>query len=285
MIPLPKNKPINTQSGVVVHNHKIKINGIKKRIIYHFSDLHLTQYDSFSSESERQMAIEKSEFWKNGREYFANKYNEVFSLEQCNDGCTHFKNLLAEAEKGDALIMTGDIFDYMSGANLRIADSYLKDFTAPFMAVCGNHEKPKEIPDNHPFSKAKNPIQTLDLGDIAIFGVDNSSGVITAEQNNQLKKALSGKKPLIIAMHIPIMTDENKNELEKCEDYYILNNKSAGKEVFEFIDLIKENSDKIVAVLAGHLHFMNNSEISPGVTQYISSQGLLGNINRYEIGI
>lgn len=47
---------------------------------------------------------------------------------------------------------------------------------------------------------------------------------------------------------------------------------------------IKQNSEQIVAVLAGHLHFANNTEITEGVMQYVSTQGDLGNINRYEIG-
>ena len=281
---MPKNKLINTQSGIIVHNYKIKISGVKKKIIYHFSDLHLTEYDSFSNEAERHTAIEQSDFWKTGREYFAKTYNEPLSAEQCVDTRTHFANLLSEANNGDALIITGDVFDYISGANLRTADLYLKSFSKPFMTVCGNHENPKEIPDNHIFSKAKNSIQILDLGDIVVFGIDNSKGNILAEQNEQLKKALLLEKPVIIAMHIPVMTEENKDKFEKIEEYYWLNNKSAAKEVLDFIDIIKENADKIIAVLAGHLHFMNNSEITSGVTQYVSSQALLGNINRYEIG-
>ena len=82
-------------------------------------------------------------------------------------------------------------------------------------------------------------------------------------------------------MHVPIMTDENKDILGKCEEYYILNNSSVSREILGLIDIIKQNSDRIIAVLAGHLHFMNNSEIVSGLTQYVSSQGLLGNINRF----
>ena len=187
---LPKSELINSETGIIIHNYKIKANGIKKKIIYHFSDLHLAEYDSLSTEAEKLLATKKSEFWKNGREYFASTYNEPFSAEQCKDAKCHFINLLSESEKGDALIMAGDIFDYISGANLRIADYYLKELSVPFMAICGNHENPKEMPDNHLFSSAKNPVQTIDLGDIVIFGIDNSSGDITPEQNAQLKKAL-----------------------------------------------------------------------------------------------
>jgi hypothetical protein len=39
-----------------------------------------------------------------------------------------------------------------------------------------------------------------------------------------------------------------------------------------------------VAVVAGHLHFLNTCQLAPEITQYVSSQGLLGNLNRYVIG-
>ena len=274
----------NDSKGIIIHNYKIPAKGINKKIIYHFSDVHLSQYDSLSSESERQDALKQSRFWEGGRLYFANTYNEPFSSDQCKDSYTHFINLSDEAQKGDAVVMTGDICDYISGANIRAVDHCLSKLTVPFMYVCGNHDNSEQIPDGCIISQAKNPVQTLDLGDLIIFGIDNSSRRITSEQNEALKWALSADKPLIIAMHVPIMTDENKDILGKCEEYYILNNSSVSREILGLIDIIKQNSDRIIAVLAGHLHFMNNSEIVSGLTQYVSSQGLLGNINRFEIG-
>ena len=53
---------------------------------------------------------------------------------------------------------------------------------------------------------------------------------------------------------------------------------------YKVIELIKENSALVAAVLAGHLHFNNISHITEGVTQYVSSQGIAGNINEYTIG-
>ena len=114
--------------------------------------------------------------------------------------------------------------------------------------------------------------------------MDNSTRDITAEQNKKLKDVLKKGKPILIAMHCPLMTDGNRELLERAGEYYQLNSKNASEEVFAFVDIIKQNSEQILAVLAGHLHFKNNSEITSGVTQYVSSQGALGHINRYEIG-
>lgn len=258
--------------------------GIKKKVIYHFSDLHLTENDEFSTEAERKFATEKTEFWKRGREYFANTYNEPFEDLQKQSTHNYFLRLLSEAQKGDAFIMTGDILDFSGGANFRFAGNELQNVTCPYMYVCGNHENPNDFPETDTFLAVKKPIQVLELDDVTVCGVDNSKGKITLEQIEEIKKLLLTEKPILLAMHIPIMTEQNKSVLEKCEEYYRLNRKDASKEVYEFIDLIKQNADKFIAVLAGHLHFANNSEIAPKVTQYVVSQGLFGNINRYEIG-
>ena len=85
-------------------------------------------------------------------------------------------------------------------------------------------------------------------------------------------------------MHVPFSTPENRDLLIGCGEYFRLDHPQAGPEVEQFRELIRENAGKIIAVMAGHLHFGNVSELVPGVMQYVSSQGILGNINRYEIG-
>jgi hypothetical protein len=88
---------------------------------------------------------------------------------------------------------------------------------------------------------------------------------------------------VVIAMHVPIQVEGNQAHA-RCDDYFRLNHAEAPQENLEFIDLIRKNAGKIVAVVAGHLHFLNTCELAPGLTQYVSSQGLLGNLNRYVIG-
>ena len=273
------------ENSVLLHEYKIPAKGIKKKTIYHFSDVHLTEYDVQSDENEKAKAIKETLYWENMRCEFAEKYNEPYIKENETSTHTHLENILSAAEEGDALIITGDLCDYINGANLRTVQHKLSNFKKPFMYVLGNHENKDEIPEDLCYSKIKNPVQMLDLEDLIVLGFDNSKRTITAEQNLLLKQALNRGKPLLIAMHVPIMTDGNRALLEECGEYFRLNHKDATPETYEFIDIIKQNKEQIVAVLAGHLHFRNNTEIAKGVTQYVSSQGALGNINRYEIGV
>ena len=271
-------------NGMLIHNYTIPVKGIKKKIIYHFSDIHLTEYDDLSDEAETVKAKESTASWAKGRLGFAKSNNESTAEELQLSTGEHFSNLVSLVESGDAFVMTGDICDYINDANMRKIDADLKNAKVPFLAVCGNHDKAIDIPDGHVYSALKNPVQTLDLGDMLIVGFDDSDRQMTPYQIDRLKEILSQSKPMIIAMHIPVMTEGNKEKLINCGEYFRLNHDFASAETLEFIEILKQNADKIIAVFAGHLHFANNSEIAPGLTQYVSSQGLLGNVNRYEIG-
>lgn len=271
-------------NGIVIHEYKIPVKGIKKKVIYHFSDVHLTEFDDLSNESETVRAKDATVSWANGRLGFAKSNNENVSEEQKMPSGVHFTNLLKTASSGDAFVMTGDICDFINGANMRKLDAELKNISVPYVAVCGNHDKACDIPDGFIYSALKEPVQICDLGDLLIVGIDDSDRNITASQNEQLKKLLNKNKPLIIVFHVPIMTEGNKERLINCGEYFRLNHENASEETLEFIEIIKKNSDRIIAVLAGHLHFANNTEITDGLMQYVSTQGILGNINKYEIG-
>ncbi len=269
---------------LLVHEYRIKANNISKKIIYHFSDCHLTEWDSLSDTAEIEKAKAQTDEWENIRKYFATSNNEPFELLSDISARKHFENLIAASKNGDAVILAGDTFNYPNGANIRLIESKLSELKSPYMLLCGNHDMPKDFPENSLFTSAKEPFQIIDLGDLVILGLDDSSRNIASCQIKKLKELLEGEKPIIIAMHIPIMTEGNKEKLEKCGEYFYINYPQCPEENIEFIKLIKENADKIICVLAGHLHFTDNTEIAPNLLQYVSSQGIMGNLNKYIIG-
>ncbi len=270
--------------SIILHKFNIPVKGVKKKKIYHFSDTHLTEYDSISDTAEKERAIKQTAAWENVRSGFASAYNEPYEEAHKISGKEHFENLIKLASDGDALVMAGDILDYVSGANLRIAEKGFASLECPFISVCGNHEKPEDIPETGAVSVMKKDVQTIEFEDLIIIGFDNSKRNITEKQLNALADTLKKGKTVIIAFHIPIMTDGNREALLKAGEYFRLNYDGCPKENIKFIDMIKENASQVAAVLAGHLHFNNISEITEGVTQYVSSQGVTGNINEYIVG-
>ena len=275
---------MDISAGIVIHNHIISVPGIGKKVLYHFSDVHLSCHDAFSTPEEVHKAQSTSASWDGTRLWFSQRYGEPDTDSQRKPAREHFDTLLGLAEGADAVILAGDICDYVCPANLRFLNSRLENLNTPFLAVCGNHDQAEDIPDGYVYSQIKAPVQVLDLGDLILVGLDDSCRRITKEQNRQFLEILSQEKPVIVVLHIPIMTEGNRELLLECGDYFRLNHPEADEDTLEFIDLLRQNAPQIVALLAGHLHFRNESEIAPGLMQYVSSQGILGNVNRYEIG-
>ena len=269
---------------LLVNNHIIKVSGVRKKIIYHFSDTHLSLQDELSEKVDALKAESLAKEWEESRIQFAISHNEPFGELQSKSPDEHFKNIMEEVKDADAVIAAGDLMEYVNGANLRFMEKELKKLQPPFVAVCGNHEDPDDIPDGFIMSRIKNSIQVLHLDDMTILAIDNSKREISALQLEKLSELLYEDKPILILMHVPIMTEENREILMECGAYFQLNYSGADEKNLQFIDLIKKNPEKIIVVCAGHLHFKNESEIVPGVMQYVSSQGIAGNINRYEIG-
>lgn len=277
-------KQYDIPQGMLVHSYQIPVHGIRKKVIWHFSDIHLSEFDALSTPEEVVHAKEIAEGWEQTRRYFAEKYGEPWEPAQRASALTHLKKLLNLAGTGDALIVAGDMSDYISPANMRYLEEAFQSFPAPWVAVCGNHDPADQIPNGFLYSRVKQDVQVLELEDMVILALDDSQRQVTASQLDALRQLLAGEKPVLIAMHVPFSTPENKELLIGCGEYFRLDHPQAGAEVEQFRELIQENADKIVAVMAGHLHFGNVSKLVPGVMQYVSSQGILGNINRYEIG-
>ena len=271
--------------SVLIHEYKVPAPGIRKKVIWHFSDVHLSGYDTLSTEEEVLRAKAASEGWEETRRYFAVKNGEPWEPEQRLPASDHLKTLLELAKTGDALLVAGDMSEYISSANMRCLDEAFDCFPIPWLAVCGNHDPAAQIPEGHVYSRVKQEAQILELEDMVILGLDDSQRAVNVGQLETLKRLLAGEKPLLILMHVPFSTPENRAILEECGEYFRLDHPQATPEAEVFRELIRENAERIVAVMAGHLHFGNVSELVPGVTQYVSSQGILGNINRYEIGV
>ena len=257
-----------------VHNYRIPVKHVKRKRIYQFSDTHLTCWDDLSSAEEKEKASLRMADWERGRLGFAKAFHEPCEGDSLLSAAEYFNSLLQRSKEADALILAGDIVDFHTEGNSRFLRAALMDYPIPYMAVCGNHDEPDRLPDGHPMKVAGQPVQKLDLGDMVILGFDNSQRLMTSEQVEMLKTALGEGKPILISMHIPMLAEETPGE----NDYFHL------QENLEFIRTIRNHADQIIGVMCGHLHGLQVSEICSGVTQYVSSQGLMGNLSVYDVG-
>ena len=266
--------------SLIIHEYKISLKGIAPKIIYHISDVHLCEWDENSTPEEKASAVDRTAEWEVTRRWFAETYNEPCEKRQEIPAAKQYANLLSATADGDAVVFSGDIMDYVSAASLKVMEEGLRGLNCPFVAVCGNHESAESLPDGMLLSEMKKPLQVVDLGDILLVGIDNSTRTFTDEQLKGIESLFSANKPIIITMHCPAVTDENRATLQKCGEYFLLEEPANSK----FIELIRSEKSTVCAVLTGHLHFKLNTRISDKVMQYGASQGIAGNINKFIIG-
>lgn len=67
--------------SVLIHNYKIPVPGVSRKILYHFGDVRL----SLSAETERRRAAQSREGWNGTRRYFADAYGEPCEPREQNE--------------------------------------------------------------------------------------------------------------------------------------------------------------------------------------------------------
>ena len=268
----------------MIQEYRIPIQGVSRKTICHFSDVHLAEYDGLSAPEEIARAKKRTEDWVRMKRDFCQNHGAPYGETESAPALQQFRKLLAASADADALVLAGDILDYVSPANLRVYDREMEGVRVPFVTVCGNHEPPGKVPAGYRFSEAAAPVQVLDLGDLRILAFDDAERHITRAQLDTLEAALREGKPLILVIHVPVMTPGNEEKLRAESPYFRLNYDDCPAENLEFIELIRRYPEPVAAVLAGHLHFADLSEIAPGVPQYVSAQGIVGSMNRYIVG-
>lgn len=283
--------PSTFPASVKPHTYTIPIPGVKKRRFCHFSDTHLSVWDALSSPGQVSRALETEQGWRATRDYFALKHEGALPPERLVSAQTHFENLLFASRDCDCLILTGDLLDYISFANVRYLDRQLSAFPRPYMAVRGNHENPAH---EHRHEQGvppaacltDRPVQVIDFGDLLLLGLDDSDLKMTSEQLNALEACAKTGKPLLVAMHAPVCTEMNRSALSQAgdHDYFILNHSGCPAENTEFVKMLLDEKTNVRAVFTGHLHFQCAAPLKHGLWQYGVSQGIAGHLNEYIIG-
>ena len=100
-------------SNVILHEYRIPVPGMRRRIIYQFSDVHLSFADQLSTPAERAAAAERTQFWIGGRVSFAKQHQEPHDESAPIAVTAYFEDMMqAAAKDGDALVIAGDLFDH-----------------------------------------------------------------------------------------------------------------------------------------------------------------------------
>lgn len=199
----------------------------------------------------------------------------------------------ANEQQVDAVLLGGDIIDYPSEANINFLKENLAQLEMPVLYTLGNHDwtypweymtetaKTEYIPLLEPMVKEGGVIQTLDMGEFLVVGIDNSSNQVNPEALEEYMTLLEKDKPVIVVTHVPFMT---QSVLENAKEVWgspmVIGGGDYGGiypsvESETFVSATTAQDSPVAAVLAGHVHFYDKDDIEGerNVIQIVGNAG------------
>lgn len=209
----------------------------------------------------------------------------------------------AVEEQVDAVLMGGDIIDYPSKASIAYLNKQLNKLSMPYLYTMGNHdwtypwEYMTEIAEQEyrpllkPYMGDKTYIGTWETEDLLVITVDNSSGQVRPEALETYEKLLQTDKPVIVMLHVPLMTQSVLGRAREVWDSpVVLGAGNYGgiypnEESTRFVELTTAKDSPVELVLAGHVHFYDKDYISgdKDILQIVGDAGFHGSAVRLHI--
>lgn len=261
--------------------------GLKKEYrFFQISDMHLACFDSESTEGDKNEYTRCVERWCASKYDFARECGEFCDERYDFEPLLLFEKMVgyAATQKADALILSGDIIDRVTDSNIRFLDRFLKSSPLPVIYCPGNHDWINEAGEHNVYQYdrimpvIKSPeCDAYDFGELTVVTIDNGTKNITNRQIDFLKEKLSGDKKIVLVVHAPLYLGESGEEIRsKMSPYFLCGVDGDPETSIEFNKLVLENDQKIIAVLAGHIHAFHEGKITDNLKQYTTSSGLIG---------
>lgn len=239
------------------------------------ADTHINKTDDIDEKD--------SELYITRRRRFYHTFNgvSVKAVENSLEVCKNFSKT----------VVLGDIIDYCSHGALALAKECL--FDKDVICIPGNHEYLKQVetglPEKTPLCKKEALLKEFwpnDLHfvkcelseDLVLLGLDNGSGHFWDGTYEKLlleiDKANKNNQKIIIAQHIPFAAENSDGDASLADwgfeiQEYNFNQSGcvlAGVDYAEYdkkiLDLLTDNSDTVVSILAGHLHSFFKTTVS-----------------------
>uniref|UniRef100_UPI0040563567 metallophosphoesterase family protein n=1 Tax=Acetatifactor sp. TaxID=1872090 RepID=UPI0040563567 len=210
----------------------------------------------------------------------------------------------ANTEELDGVLLGGDIIDYPSEANLMHMKTNLETLQMPYLYTMGNHDwtypweymtdygRETYIPMVKESLGGNSSVTTLDLGEVIVVAVDNSTNQVSEQALEACKEALTEGKPTIVLLHVPLLTQSVLTRAREVwgENGVVLGGGNYGG-IYpdecsqQFMNLITAEDSPVAAVLAGHVHFYDKDYIDgeKRVLQIVGDGGFRGSAVRLRI--
>ena len=251
----------------LVMKEEILIEGLEEEYDFLFlTDLHIVAMSAKDTSKEQASAKERKVQFVNAE--------GVESAEQFPEWIAY-----ANEQSYEAVLLGGDLIDAPTGGNLTLLDEQLKKLEKPYLYAPGNHDwtQPWEYmtqtaieeyrPRLAPYMNDCPEIQCLDMGEIRIIAVDNSSDQVHEEALAKYEELLCTEKKVIVLLHVPLITQSVLGRArEVWSSPVVLGGGNYGgiyPDEFsqQFMDLTTSADSPVELVLAGHVHFYDKDYI------------------------
>lgn len=202
----------------------------------------------------------------------------------------------------DLLILGGDIIDSAMYASIDYVKEELDRTGVPYVYGMGNHDfeygdeyytdkaYSEYLPRLSEVSRTSDGFQSVKYNDFSVLIVDDDNNQVTSGALDELKELVSEGKPIILCMHVPIEPDEGYSDdlMQKSIDAWGSYDDGRSKVLLgdhgcipndvtrEFIDIVKSGDSNVKTVLAGHVHFTDESNLTDSLTQAVTGAGFEG---------
>lgn len=198
--------------------------------------------------------------------------------------------------KVDAFLLGGDIIDTPSSSNLKWLEEQLAGLDMPYLYVSGNHDwtypweymtdtgKETYLPLLAPFMDGNTAIHSLDLGEITVVGIDDSSNQVNGHVFPEYENILQQGKPVIVVAHVPFMTQSVLGRARKVWNSPVVIGAGNYGGIYpnedseKFVAMTTSSDSSVELVLAGHVHFYDKDVVEgeKNVLQLVGGAGFKG---------
>lgn len=269
--------------GISTEEININIPGLEKDYTFLWlSDLHIvTENDEIAMEDLETVA-ERRESFKNT----VGMYSDEFWLQLSE---------ALDAWGADALFFGGDMIDHAANANIACLKEGLDKLETPYLYVRADHDyapyycavkDDTAVAGLHAEIDGYKEISLIEFEDLCLVGINDSTRSISAAALQEMKDICAKEKPIILITHVPFnslydasLAEESKEVWDGRALVWGDNCAYAPDEITqEFMDLIYAEDSPIKEVLAGHLHFTWDGQLTENTGEHVFSQAYLGNI-------
>lgn len=233
------------------------------------------------------------------KQYAEERYPQFLNSEG-TDARDMFEAMISYScsEEVDAVVLGGDIIDSPSEENIAFLQEQLARIEGKYLYTPGNHDwtfpweymssegKEELLPKLTPFMEGNTAVHFMNLDELTIVAVDDSTNQVNAEALQAYRSVLSEKKPVIVVTHVPFITQSTLTKArEAWSSPTVIGGGNFGgiypdENSQEFMNLTTAEDSPVQLILAGHVHFQDEDVVAgpKSVRQIVGKAGYLGGV-------